>query len=160
MTVRFRRAASDHLAASELLAGFDRDVGELYPDWDPQRGPSAEPADFALPGGGFLVGYLQDTPVACGGVKALVPPDLGEIKRMYVVSGARGRGVGRELLGALEGLARDVGYRRLRLDTGAHQPHARNLYERVGYQMIADYNGNPFASYWFERELSVEPSRI
>ncbi len=158
--VRFRRVASDHPAARELLEGFDRDVGELYPDWDPQRGPSAEPADFSAPGGAFLVGYLDDEPVACGGIKALATPDLGEIKRMYVVSGVRGRGVGRELLAALEGLARDIGYRRVRLDTGASQPHARRLYGRVGYQMITDYNGNPFASYWFERELSAEPTRV
>jgi len=42
---------------------------------------------------------------------------------------------------------------RARLDTGPKQPHARALYESVGYRVIPDYNDNPYASFWGEREL-------
>lgn len=42
-------------------------------------------------------------------------PDVAEIKRMYVVPHARGRGLGRALLGELEDAARSLRYQRVRL---------------------------------------------
>ena len=72
---------------------------------------------------------------------------------MYVVPEARGRGVARELLVALEELARDMGYAVARLDTGAKQPGAQRMYERAGYVPRSDYNGNPYASFWGEKRL-------
>jgi GNAT superfamily N-acetyltransferase len=120
-------------------------------DADP-RSPSATPADFSAPGGTCLVGYEGDRPVCVGAIKRFAA-DCAELKRMYVVPGARGRGVARVLLAALEDGARALGYRRVRLDTGAQQPHALALYERAGYRAIGDYNANPFASWWGEREL-------
>jgi GNAT superfamily N-acetyltransferase len=90
--------------------------------------------------------------VACGGVKRL-DDATGEIKRMFVAPEARGRGVARALLAALEETARGLGYERVRLDTGAKQPHAQALYASAGYAAIPDYNRNAYASYWFEKEL-------
>ena len=60
----------------------------------------------------------------------------------------------RALLAALEDAARDLGYARVRLDTGPRQPHARALYESAGYAEIPDYNDNPAASYWAEKRLA------
>ena len=82
-----------------------------------------------------------------------------EIKRMYVVPEARGRGVGRVLLAALEELARDLGYPVARLDTGAEQPGAQRMYERAGYAPVPDYNGNPYASFWGEKRLAPATDR-
>jgi GNAT superfamily N-acetyltransferase len=75
---------------------------------------------------------------------------------MYVVPAARGRGLGRALLAALEELALDMGYAVARLDTGAKQPGAQRMYERAGYEPVADYNGNPYASYWGEKRLAQQ----
>ena len=72
---------------------------------------------------------------------------------MYVAPGARGRGLGRALLEALEALARDHGYAIARLDTGARQPGAQRMYERAGYVAVPDYNGNPWAAFWGEKPL-------
>ena len=72
---------------------------------------------------------------------------------MYVVPDARGRGLARVLLEALEALARDLGYERVRLDTGVHQHAALKLYRGAGYLEIDDYNDNPYASYWAEKRL-------
>jgi GNAT superfamily N-acetyltransferase len=72
---------------------------------------------------------------------------------MYVVPEARGRGLARRLLEALEDAARATGHRVARLDTGARQPHARALYESAGYRAIGDYNGNPYAVFWGEKAL-------
>ncbi len=49
--------------------------------------------------------------------------------------------------------ARELGYARIRLDTGARQPHAQAMYERAGYHPIENYNGNSMASFWGEKIL-------
>ena len=41
----------------------------------------------------------------------------------------------------------------VRLDTGANQPAALALFRSSGYREVADYNANPYASYWFEKTL-------
>jgi GNAT superfamily N-acetyltransferase len=116
-------------------------------------GPSATPADFSPPGGGFVAIYEGERAIAGGGVKRL-SDDAAEIKRMFVAPDQRGRGVARALLGALEDLARELGYTTTRLDTGNRQPHALALYLSAGYLEIPDYNGNPNASFWAEKVLS------
>jgi GNAT superfamily N-acetyltransferase len=74
---------------------------------------------------------------------------------MYVVPGARGGGVARVLLGALEDQARELGYTVARLDTGPRQPAAQHLYESAGYRPIANFNENPVASFFGEKPLRV-----
>jgi GNAT superfamily N-acetyltransferase len=110
------------------------------------------PAEFEPPAGVLLVAYDGELPVACGGVH-VIAPDVAEIKRMYVAPSARGRGLGRTLLRALEAAAVDLGCVRARLDTAASFTEAVALYRSAGYTDIADYNGNPHASVWMERPL-------
>ena len=139
--------------ASDLLEAMVVDLIPLYGRIDGSDAPRGLPEDFSPPGGVFLVGFDDDgTPVCGGGVKRLAD-DLGEIKRMYVVPPARGRGLARELLVGLEDAARQLGYRRVRLDTGPKQPHAERMYRTAGYVEIPDYNGNPHASFWGEKHL-------
>ena len=128
------------------------ELAPLYGRIDVPGAPSGRPSDFAAPRGAFLVGFDNGHPVCGGGVKCL-SADCAEIKRMFVIPAARGRGVARALLGALEQEARRLGYGKVRLDTGAHQPHARELYVSAGYREIEDYNANPFASFWGEKVL-------
>jgi GNAT superfamily N-acetyltransferase len=108
---------------------------------DRYGGPDSTPVDpgeFAPPGGGFLIGYLGGVPVAMGGVRRH-ELDAVEIKRMYVVPEVRGQGLSRVMLSALEDLARDLGARRVVLETGEKQPEAIRLYETSGYQRITDF---------------------
>ena len=56
------------------------------------------------------------------------------------------------LLVALEDAARSLGTR-VRLDTGPKQPHAERMYRRAGYAEIANFNDNPFASFFGEKAL-------
>lgn len=72
---------------------------------------------------------------------------------MYVIPAARGRGVARALLRALEDAARDLGYEVARLDTGPRQPHAQRMYEAEGYRPVANFNANPVATYFGEKHL-------
>jgi len=152
MPLGVRRIPADSPDALALVEAMVADVVAVYGTFSRGRGPTATPTDLSPPGGGFVALYEGDRPVAGGGVKRL-SADVGEIKRMYVVTDRRGQGVGRALLGALEDLARERGYARLRLDTGPRQPHARALYASAGYCEVPDYNGNPYASFWGEKIL-------
>ena len=97
--------------------------------------------------------YRGGEPVGCAGLKRL-DEHSAEIKRVYVIPDARGAGVARKLLARLEEIARSLGYRTLRLDTGAKQQASVALFTSSGYEPIGDYNGNPVAAHWFEKRLT------
>jgi GNAT superfamily N-acetyltransferase len=151
MSFTVRRTAGDDPVAQRLVDAMVEEVGAMYEPGLP-LGSTAQPEELSPPGGGFVVLSDGDGAVAGGGVKRLDDRTC-EIKRMYVAPAARGRGLGRALLEQLEALARDMGYAVARLDTGAKQPGAQRMYERAGYAAIANYNGNPYASYWGEKSL-------
>jgi GNAT superfamily N-acetyltransferase len=119
---------------------------------EPGRPPSA--ADISV----VLVAREDDgTAVGCGALREL-GPGVAEVKRMFVVPAARGRGVARAVLGALEDAARERGWTTLRLETGPRQPEAIGLYASAGYRPIdafGAYDGHPDAeeSLYFEREI-------
>jgi len=64
----------------------------------------------------------------------IIAPGHAEIKRMFVRSEARGIGLGRRLLSALEDAARQKHVSRISLETGIKQPQAIALYRASGYQ--------------------------
>ncbi|MFI6150989.1 GNAT family N-acetyltransferase [Streptomyces sp. NPDC051109] len=112
-----------------------------------------DPADgLAPPTGHFVVGRLDGTPRACGGIR-LLDPATAELTRVYVDPRARGTGGGAALLTALESAARALGAERVRLDTRSDLVEARALYARQGYTEIPAYNAGPYAEHWFEKPL-------
>lgn len=71
------------------------------------------------------------------GMAALVVSEHGaELKRMFVADAARGQGLARRLLEALEEHARDAGVTVIRLETGDRSDAAIGLYEGRGYVHI------------------------
>ncbi len=138
-----------------VLAQAMRDeIADLYDgvELDGEDMPRAGPAELGPPYGAFLVGFCQQRPVCCGGVKRL-DERACEIKKMYVVPTMRGRGVARALLGALEERARELGYEIARLDTGPRQLSAKAIYESEGYTRIDNFNANPVADFFGEKVL-------
>ena len=147
---------ADQPPADRLLAAMVAEVTRLYGPPEDRNAPTATPDELWAPHGSYLVVSEDGAPVAGGGFKAPAP-GLAEIKRMFVVEEARGRGHARRLLVALEDAARSLGHTRLRLDTGPKQPFARALYESAGYRPIPAYNANSAASFWGEKRLDVSP---
>ena len=150
--IAFVLEASDSPVSAELQRAYFADIARRYPGWSPDLIPSADPAEVAPPVGAWVVAYLGAEPVGCGGIKRL-EATTAELKRIYLSEAARGMGLGRRLLAQLEAHARDLGYERLRLDTGDLQPEALGLFRSSGYREIPDYNGNTWATYWMEKRL-------
>lgn len=104
------------------------------------------PADFRPPNGVYLITYDEHgRPLATGGWRCQDTNGEGnedgdaELKRMYVVPEARGRGLARRLLVALEEDARRAGRVRMVLETGDKQPEAIALYTSSGYEACTKF---------------------
>jgi GNAT superfamily N-acetyltransferase len=152
--LEFRTCAMDREPARTLVLGMRDEIAALYDGLalDGPDMPKGGPAELGPPGGTFVVGFEDGLPVCCGGLKRL-PDGACEIKRMFVVEKARGRGVARALLEELERCARELGYEVARLDTGPRQPRAQRMYERAGYSPIGNFNANPVATFFGEKQL-------
>jgi GNAT superfamily N-acetyltransferase len=152
--IEFREGRVDDGDGARLEAAMRAEVESIYVGLDLRAAgmPKAGPDELNPPNGRFIVGYENDVAVCCGAIKRL-DALICEFKRMYVAPQARGRGVGRMLLGELERCARELGYRSARLDTDARQAAAVHLYESAGFVPIANYNANPAATYFGEKRL-------
>ncbi len=85
-----------------------------------------------------VVLYANDKPLGCGAIKT-IDTETVEVKRMYVVPNARGKGIATKILKALEHWAAILGFKSCILETGKRQPEAIALYEKNGYAKIANY---------------------
>lgn len=81
-------------------------------------------------------------------------PAVGYLKRMWVADAARGMGIGRRMLEALEVEARALGLRTLRLETNRSLQEAIRLYRSTGFREVAAFNTDPYGHHWFEKSLA------
>ena len=133
------RVAPDHPDLERLVDALLRELAERYDDDSGSIERTDPDASWVL--------LLDDdgTPVGAGAVQRLsrsmpgAPEDHGEVKRVYVVPEARGRGLSRLLMDALVHVARDLGLTWLQLETGDVQPEAISLYESSGWQRVPNY---------------------
>ena len=135
---------------AELAARFDQ-------GFDPGQSISADPGETRPPRGVFLVARLDGQPVGCGALKTL-EEGIGTIKRMWIDESARGIGLGRHILFALEDQARQLGFHRLRLETNRVLTEAQSLYRRNGYEEVSPFNNEPYAHHWFEKNIQPAPT--
>ena len=144
---------------AERAADFDA-VRALFleyvraPDWESgfaaymvQQAFDAEltalPGVYAPPGGALFLAWAGAEPAGCVACKPLEPPEICEMKRLYVRPAARGLGVAEHLVSRLLQTARTAGYRRMRLDTLPSMDTAQRLYARFGFYEIPAYCENP-----------------
>lgn len=95
----------------------------------------------------FFSARRQGALVGIGALKEL-DARHGELKSMHTVAAERGRGIGRAIVEHLMAVARERGYERLSLETGAMDAYApaRALYAHAGFAPcppFADYTENP-----------------
>lgn len=102
------------------------------------------PGEYSLDNGGtLLLAYINGFPV---GVVALrhISNEICEMKRLYVKKEVRRRGIGKYLSIALMERARELGYKKMRLDTLHSMVSAISLYKSLGFYEIPPYRYNPF----------------
>ena len=94
----------------------------------------------ALPGDYRLL--LAEGTAGCVAVR-LLDARTAEMKRLYVRSAHRGKGLGRALAQAAIDVAREAGCARIVLDTLPKMREAQALYELLGFRKIAPYLRDP-----------------
>ncbi|WP_235693112.1 GNAT family N-acetyltransferase [Deinococcus aquaedulcis] len=125
------------LRVQALMNAQQRELRELYQDTDERTEPF-DPLTLSGEGCVLLAAEEKGELLACGALKRWDEASA-EVKRMYTVPAARGRGVGRALLDELIARGRAAGYARLVLETGDQQAAALALYERAGFRRIPNF---------------------
>ena len=128
----------------QLIEQLDKYQSSLYP---PESNHLDSIEMLSKSNAYFLAAFIDSKICGIGSVK--LSNDYGEIKRVYVPSNHRGKGIAIAIMKELEShlIMQNVTY--ARLETGIHQEEALQLYEKLGYYRI-----NPFGEYK-EDPLSV-----
>src|SRR4051812_29217234 len=103
-----------------IIAESGADLQGLYPS---ENNHAVGVDALAAPDAVFLVAR-RDGELLGSIAFRVIAPGHAEIKRMFVRAEARGNGVGRRLLEALEDAARQRNVERISLETGIRQPEA------------------------------------
>lgn len=123
--------------ARALIHGLDTEIAALYPGTTIQ---GIDVPEFEMAGGYFIIARQADQALGCGGFRR-VDERCAEIKRMFVLAGARRRGIARQILRHLEAEVRRRGFRTIVLETGCNNAAAIALYEAEGYFPIPKFLG-------------------
>ena len=126
---------------SLCFQSFEKELAEL-------------PGEYAPPAGRLLLAAHGSQLTGCVALHKL-ENEICEMKRLYVRPQFRGEGLGRVLAERVVADAREIGYKRLRLDTV--EPVMRDavaLYRKLGFREIAPYRENPIqGALYMELEL-------
>jgi len=134
-----------YAAALPFDLGYQDFAGEL----------AGLPYPYMPPGGSLLLARDRSDATGVIGLKSFAP-GIAEIKRLYVVPEARGRGIGKRLLCRAIDEARRLFYARVRLDSHAPSMGAAiALYRGLGFVEIAPYGPDlGGAIVFFEKTLT------
>jgi len=143
----FHQAASPHdiAQARELFLEYAQSLGFSLCFQNFETELAHLPGDYAPPGGRLLLAEYEGQLAACVALHKL-DADICEMKRLYLRPQFRGRGLGRILADRILAEARQIGYRRMRLDTVEPvMKDAVAMYRKLGFKEIPAYRPNPNA---------------
>jgi len=135
-----------------LQAYYDELARRFASGFDVARSRDPDAAEMIPPRGTFLLAWADGLPVGCVGLKG-DGGDLAEVKRLWVAPAARGQGLARRLMAAVEDAAHQLRIRVLRLDTNSALPEAIQLYRKTGWIKIPRFNDDPYPDVFFEKRL-------
>lgn len=100
------------------------------------------PSQYSEPSGAIILCYDEDKPIGCVGLRKF-GEGICEMKRLYLRKGARGKGTGRILAERIIEKAKELGYKKMQLDTIETMKEAISLYKSIGFKEISTYRYNP-----------------
>lgn len=106
--------------------------------------------EMARPDTTVFVAREDGAAIACGALRRH-DGGIGEVKRMYTRPAHQGRGIGGQILEAIEVLARREGIARLVLETGDRHAAAWRVYERGGFARcgaVLDYPDSAYSVFY------------
>jgi len=120
--------------------GFEKELSNL-------------PGKYAAPQGAILLAKYESEIIGCVAVRS-IDTEMCEMKRLYVKPSAQGLSAGRRLVEAIILKAKELRYKKMRLDTLKSLDKAIGLYQKLGFVEITPYYANPLDEvvYW---ELSL-----
>jgi carbonic anhydrase len=146
MTVTLRTLTANDTDALEQVRQYFRNyaawlgVDLSYQNFDQEM--ASLPGAYATPEGRLFVAEVDGRPAGCVGVRRF-SDGICEMKRLYVAPEERGHGVGRELALAAIKAARQIGYKRLLIDTLPSMRMAVKLYRELGFSEAPAYYPSP-----------------
>lgn len=140
----------NQIEVMHLIEQLDAYQSSLYP---PESNHLDSIDELSQSNAFFLAAYMGSDICGIGSVKLI--DDYGEIKRVYVPSNQRGKGIAKAIIKELEShlIKQAVSY--ARLETGIYQQEAIKLYETLGYYRIdpfGEYKADPL-SVFMEKEM-------
>jgi ribosomal protein S18 acetylase RimI-like enzyme len=151
-------SAAEIAAVRELFLEYAQTLGFslCFQSFDQEL--ATLPGEYAPPHGRLLLAEVDGAAAGCVAMHEL-EPGVCEMKRLYLRPAFRGKGLGRVLVEAILREARELRYRRIRLDTVEPvMKDAVAMYRKLGFKEIAPYRENPIAgALYMELELQVEP---
>lgn len=103
------------------------------------------PGVYAPPRGSLLLALdAQENVLGCVALKER-GPHLAELKRLYIVPEARGKGLATIMCQEILHVAKEIGYEKVCLDTLDRMVPAVKLYESMGFRRGEPYYENPLA---------------
>jgi putative acetyltransferase len=128
------RLEIDDLSSSAVHALLNEHLANMHELSPPESVHALDLAKLRAPGITFWTAWDGDVLIGCGALKEL-DPKHGEVKSMRTPKALRRRGAGRAILARILEAARERGYERLSLETGAMDAFipAQKLYESFGF---------------------------
>jgi carbonic anhydrase len=148
MNVTLRTLTANDTEALEQVRQYFRNyaawlgVDLSYQNFDQEM--ASLPGAYAEPQGRLFFAEVAGRPAGCVGVRPL-PDSEGvcEMKRLYVTPEERGHGVGARLAMAAIKAAKEIGYRKILLDTLPNMRMAVKLYRELGFTETPGYYQTP-----------------
>lgn len=135
---------TEQIVIREFAEGDEAAFRELNEEWIERyfvleakdRASLADPRKTILDRGGrVFLAFREDRAVGCCALLAMSAGEY-EVAKMAVTASAQGAGIGRRLLRATIDAARDMGARRLYLETNSGLSPAIHLYHALGFRPV------------------------
>lgn len=149
--ITVKRTNSDNLDFIKLIKELDADLNVYYKEETSFYGELNTLDKIKQ----VVVAYNdKEQAIGCGGIKEFSKSDV-EIKRMYVPTTYRGKGIATIVLNELEKWSTELQFKKCILETLVEKPYAIKFYEKNGYKKITNFGEYIKAenSVCFEKEL-------